>query len=83
MSYFIITLILFCLVLLWFIIKEINKMKDRQKIFEKWLFDSLYSINSNVILPEQIAALDFKKAKIIAKNPMNEFTGLLDDRDID
>ena len=63
--------------------KSVTNLLERQKIFEKWMFDSLYSINHNVVLPDTVAPIEFKKANVITKNPMNEFIGLVDDRDLD
>jgi hypothetical protein len=61
----------------------VTNLLERQKMFEKWMFDSLYSIDHNVVLPETIAQVEFKKANVVTKNPMNEFIGLVDDRDLD
>lgn len=50
----------------------------------KWLFDSLYSINHNVKLPEEVSVKQYKPAVVIhkSKDPYNEFNGMMDDRDI-
>lgn len=69
----------------YFLYKIILQNKEKQKrdaIFEKWIFDSLYSINNKVKLPETTEKKVFKRAKISSteENPMNEFNGMHDDR---
>lgn len=54
------------------------------RIFEKhqkWLFDSLYSLNSNVKLPDEMEKKEYKKAIIVSDkdDPMKEFSGDHDD----
>lgn len=54
----------------------------RQKEFEKWLFESLYSINHKVLLPsEHEKPTISKKASVYipGKDPMAEFNGKQDD----
>ena len=83
MIYFLAIISFITLLISYRITKLIEHQDKRQEIFEKWMFDSLYSIDKNVVLPETVAPTEFKKAKVFAKNPMNEFTGLLDDRDLE
>lgn len=54
----------------------------RQKEFETWLFESLYSINHKVLLPtEHEKPTVAKKATVYipGKDPYAEFTGKQDD----
>lgn len=54
----------------------------RQKEFEKWLFNSLYSIDHKVLLPTDIEKkAESRKATVYipGKDPMAEFTGKQDD----
>lgn len=83
MIYFICFILIIAVYLLHRLNKSVTNLHERQKIFEKWMFDSLYSIDNNVVLPETISPVEFKKANVITKNPMNEFIGLVDDRDFD
>lgn len=83
MIYFICFILIIAVYLLHRLNKSVTNLHERQKIFEKWMFDSLYSIDNNVVLPETISPVEFKKANVITKNPMNEFIGLVDDRDLD
>lgn len=45
------------------------------------MFDSLYSINSNVKLPDELEKKEYKKAIIVSDkdDPMKEFSGDHDD----
>lgn len=83
MIYFLAIISIITLLISYRITKLIEHQDKRQEIFEKWMFDSLYSIDKNVVLPETASPTEFKKAKVFSKNPMNEFTGLLDDRDLE
>lgn len=83
MIYLLAIISLITLLISYKITKLIAHQDKRQKIFEKWMFDSLYSIDKNVVLPETVAPTEFKKANVFQRNPMNEFTGLLDDRDLE
>lgn len=83
MIYLICLILIIAVYLLHRLNKSVTNLHERQKIFEKWMFDSLYSIDNNVVLPETISPTEFKKANIVTKNPMNEFIGLVDDRDLD
>lgn len=83
MIYFVCLILIIAVYLLHRLNKSVTNLHERQKIFEKWMFDSLYSIDHNVVLPETVAPKEFKKANVITKNPMNEFIGLVDDRDLD
>lgn len=86
------TLAFFCqsiiiVVALGIIICEIRQNKEdqieREKIFEKWMFDSLYSINNKVVLPDahEIKEDDNLKASVYSpeEDPMSEFEGFIDD----
>ena len=83
MIYFLAIISFITLLISYRITKLIEHQDKRQEIFEKWMFDSLYSIDKNVVLPETVSPTEFKKANVFSKNPMNEFTGLLDDRDLE
>jgi len=78
----IITVILFCYSET---IKKISEAEERairrHLLLEDWLFQSLYSINHNVKLPDEIIEIIPKKASVYnpLKDPMSEFTGDLDD----
>lgn len=56
-------------------------MIEQDKITRKWLFDSLYSINHAVKLPEELEKNEFKQAIVLsdATDPYNELDGRKDD----
>lgn len=61
-----------------------KKYLESMRIFEvhqKWMFDSFYSINSNVKLPDELEKKEYKKAIIVSDkdDPMKEFSGDHDD----
>ena len=63
---------------------ETNKLKqiEREKIFQKWMFDSLYSISSKVMLPNEATRETESKAASVYSpedDPMSEFDGTVDD----
>lgn len=64
-------------------IDELEKKRiERQAIFEKWIFESLYSINHKVVLPEVHEKKTINRpAKVYSpsEDPMSEFTGEMDD----
>jgi hypothetical protein len=68
-----------------FIKIENNRRKDleREQIFQKWMFDALYSINNKVVLPNahEIKEDDNLKASVYSpdEDPMSEFEGTRDD----
>lgn len=75
---------LLCLIQLVTIVMIYTKfeaMKKRHGELEKWLFDSLYTIDSNVLAPKEQIKPVTRRAKIINRHddPMNEFTGYVDD----
>ncbi len=49
---------------------HINKLsdeqKEREKVFQKWIFDSLYSINNKVLLPEEKEVISTENAIVIS-----------------
>lgn len=54
-----------------------KRIIDREEIFQKWIFESLYSIDHKVLLPEEHEKKSVSKpAKIYSpiEDPMNEFT---------
>ncbi len=61
----------------------INKEEIKRQIaLEQWLFKSLYSMNHNVLLPDEVAvALTNKKPTVYVPrdNPMGEFDGTMED----
>ena len=61
---------------------KFKKLEERNKVFEKWIFDSLYSINPKTLLPEEHDRPMINKKATVFKpeqDPMAEFkkTGLL------
>lgn len=69
-----------------FILKEIRDTEkrriEREKIFHKWMFDSLYSLNNKVLLPEEHEKPTInKKARVYSptEDGLAEFNGLKDD----
>lgn len=67
-------------------IKEMeSKRIERENKQNKWLFDSLYSMSSKVMLPEEYEEAPKKKESLAAKvfyqdqDPMYEMNGLRDD----
>lgn len=80
----IISVVLVCYV---YGMKELREIEERaierEKIFEKWMFDSLYSMNHNVKLPEVFEPKPETHKKPIVyspeRDPMAEFNGNKDD----
>lgn len=79
----IISVVLVCYV---YGMKELKEMEDRaierEKIFQKWVFESLYSIDHKVLLPEEHEKPATSKKAVIynpLKDPMAEFRGQKDD----
>lgn len=78
-------LMLICLglIIIWCELRLIEHRKiEREKIFEKWLFDSLYAIDNRVLLPTEHEKPTTKKKATVyipGKDPMAEFTGKQDD----
>lgn len=73
----IITVILACFV---YVMKELREIEDRSirrhALMEDWLFQSLYSINNKVLLPDEAEKpLSSKPATVYSPedDPMNEF----------
>jgi len=51
---------------------------EREGIFQDWLFNSLYSINNKVLLPEEIAPIESDLAAVVVApedDPMYQFHG--------
>lgn len=65
----------------WKLSKKLNEMDAFNRETRKWIFDSLYSINHNVKLPNEDTKVEMKKAIIYneSKDPYSEFNGKLDD----
>lgn len=64
-----------------FIIWKIYDVEKNDAKITRWLFDSLYSLNSNVKLPDDESKISTAKAEVYnpATDPMNEFDGRRDD----
>lgn len=61
--------------------KKLDAMKAQDEVTRQWIFDSLYSINHEVKLPEAIDKFEPKEAIVISDktDPYKEFTGDHDD----
>ena len=61
--------------------KRSDDIEDKLEDMEKWLFDSLYSINPNVKLPDEKTKENKEPAKVYSpkNDPWSEFKGELDD----
>lgn len=61
--------------------KDLREIKEFNLETRKWLFDSLYSINHNVKLPEDKKEVEVKEAVVINPrlDPYSEFNGNKDD----
>lgn len=75
-------LIIFTIVFNIIIILEVRKLdkkrRESQEIFEKWLFDSLYCINSKILLPtvhEKKEPVRFAKVYVPSEDGRCEMTG--------
>ena len=70
------------IVILRYMRKLEDEKKEREKVFEKWIFESLYSINQKVLLPTEHERPMLSKRAVVFKpteDPMAEFQGLKDD----
>lgn len=81
-TYFLVLMIFILVSVGFYIIRK--RYLESVRIFEvhkKWMFDSLYSINSNVKLPDELEKKEYKKAIIVSDkdDPMKEFSGDHDD----
>jgi hypothetical protein len=78
------------LIAAFYVKKRMNTILDNLGILKKnihdnqrWMFDSLYSINHNVKLPDEQGPRIFKPAIVVCDkdDPMGEFDGRHDDYD--
>jgi len=83
MSAFIIALLIFLPAVLLYTLHDLEKKRiERDKVFQKWIFESLYSIDHKVLLPEEHEKPAINKKAVVyipSKDPMAEFRGQKDD----
>lgn len=67
--------------MLYYIDKRIKAIQQENKLHREWLFESLYSINHNVKLPDEVGETKIEMAIVVsdATDPYSEFDGRLDD----
>ena len=70
-------------VIIWQLVLYRAEQIQREQIFQKWIFDSLYSMNNKVVLPDshEVKEDDNLKASVHSpdEDPMSEFDGVIDD----
>jgi hypothetical protein len=80
MLFFMSWMILMSVILIFrYVRKEIEHAKEVREIYNKWFFDSLYSINPNIKMPQALDRDVYEPAIIMKDDPMNEFKGEKDD----
>lgn len=74
-------LILIVVLMVAYLVRKILLFIADYQEFKTWLFNSLYSINHNVLLPTEMDKTEFKEAIVTADkdDPMKEFSGDHDD----
>lgn len=81
----IIGILILIIVVIWLIKKRFDKLEERNEVIYKWMFNSLYAINPNVLLPEEKEPDNFQQAEVyIDPNAINrgehdDWHGLIED----
>lgn len=70
------------MVILYYVHDKLDKIKKAHENHEKWLFESLYSMNHKVLLPKEHEKPTINKSAVIfspTEDGMAEFNGMKDD----
>lgn len=81
----IIGILILIIVVIWLIKKRFDQLEERNEVIYKWMFNSLYAISPNVLLPEEKEPTVFKEAEVfidpmaINRGEVDDWHGLIED----